>query len=120
MLNMTQHTSTTQQLEAGVVEPNRTDKETIKSLLTFEEMPSKEEIEERAIGLRIIASSYKVGEAMIGGAPYLMSALERELKESNIVPCYAFSKRESVERLEHGSVIKTNVFKHIGFYKGGI
>lgn len=114
MLNLTQHHGTEDQ---NVTEPQNKDKEIIKSLLTFEDLPSKKEVQERAIGLRIIASSYQAKEVMIGGAPFLMSILEEELINSGITPFYAFSKRESVERIEEGKVIKTNVFKHIGFYK---
>lgn len=115
MLNLTRHCRTENQ--QSVTEPNQKDKETIRSLLTFEDLPSQKEVKERAIGLRIIASSYQAKEVMIGGAPMLMSTLEKELISSGIRPFYAFSKRESVERMEDNKVIKTNVFKHIGFYK---
>ena len=54
--------------------------------------------------------------AMIGGAPYLMGPLEQALKENNIDPLYAFSKRISSEYVdEEGNVRKEMVFKHLGF-----
>ena len=53
---------------------------------------------------------------MIGGAPFLMGALESELKNRGIQPMYAFSVRDSVEKQNpDGSVTKQNVFKHAGF-----
>ena len=55
-------------------------------------------------------------KAMIGGAPYLMSELEKELWYRGIEPVYAFTKRESVESVdENGNVTKTAIFKHAGF-----
>lgn len=54
--------------------------------------------------------------AMIGGAPFLMPALEKALRTKGILPVYAFSQRESVEEImEDGTVRKTAVFKHRGF-----
>ena len=54
---------------------------------------------------------------MIGGAPYLMSALERALKQRGVKPLYAFSLRVSEDVLDEstGEVKKTLVFKHLGF-----
>jgi hypothetical protein len=55
--------------------------------------------------------------AMIGGAPWMMAALESALLDAYITPLYAFSVRESVEIAQpDGSVVKTAVFKHVGFY----
>ena len=62
-----------------------------------------------------ICKSFRI-KAMIGGAPYLMAELEKELWHFGIEPVYAFSRRESVETVgENGEVTKTAVFKHIGF-----
>ena len=53
---------------------------------------------------------------MIGGAPFLMGALESALLDYGITPVYAFSKRESVEEVQKdGSVKKINIFRHAGF-----
>ena len=127
ILNLTQHTATQEQKAQLVVEP-RMCKDKIRELLTFEEIPSKEEIEARASELARIAASeasFYAGETdnriwitrvLIGGAPYLMSALEKALREMGFQPVYAFSKRESVEQPQpDGSVKKTAVFRHIGF-----
>ena len=53
---------------------------------------------------------------MIGGAPYLMSALENALMAVGIKPLYSFSERVSMEEtIADGTVRKTNVFRHVGF-----
>lgn len=127
ILNLTQHNATPEQKAQLVVEP-RMCKAKIQKLLTFEEIPTKEEIEARASELAEIAVSeanHYAGETdnriwitrvMIGGAPYLMGALEKALRECGFTPVYAFSKRESVEQPQpDGSVKKTAVFRHIGF-----
>ncbi len=114
ILNLTQHKATPEQFAQGVVEPESPWKEGIQRALTFEDLPTPEEIQRRAEALAKIADGHD--SAMIGGAPYLMSTLERELKKRGIKPLYAFSKREVVEeQLPDGSVRKTHVFKHLGF-----
>ena len=113
ILNLTQHLATNEQVAAGVYEPEHKDK--VRELLTFNELPSKEEIKERARLLTGIAISEGVDKAMIGGAPYLMGALELELKSYNIKPLYSFTKREVVEVQKGDEVIKQSIFKHIGF-----
>jgi hypothetical protein len=127
ILNLTQHVVTAEQKAQLVVEP-RMCKTEIRELLTFEEIPSKEEIESRATKLAEIAvseASMYAGETdnvvwitrvMLGGAPYLMGALEKAVRECGFTPVYAFSKRESEEITQpDGSVRKVQVFRHIGF-----
>jgi hypothetical protein len=127
ILNLTQHVATDEQKAQLVVEPRMT-KEKIKKLLTFEEIPTKEEIEARAEKLAEIAvseASMYAGETdnvvwitrvMLGGAPYLMGALEKAVRECGFTPVYAFSQRESEEITQpDGSVRKVQVFRHIGF-----
>lgn len=119
ILNLTQHMATQDQLDAGVVEPwleEDNSKEFIQNYLTFQIIPTKEDMIERAKLLADIAIAHKVDKVMIGGAPFFMSILEMVLKANNITPLYAFSIRETiVESMVDGSVIKKNVFKHIGF-----
>ena len=117
ILNLTQHTATPEQLEAGVFEPGN--KKRIQELLTFDRIPSKEQMELRARELALIAKQ-ELGitskAVMVGGAPYFMSTLERVLKEEGFQVCYAFSKRECIEEKQSdGSVVKKTLFKHIGF-----
>ena len=127
ILNLTQHNATPEQKAQLVVEPRMT-KEKIKKLLTFEEIPSKEEIEARAEKLAEIAvseASHYAGETdnevwitrvLLGGAPFFMGALEKAIRECGFTPVYAFSKRESVDQPQpDGSVKKIAVFRHIGF-----
>ena len=120
ILNLTQHPATTEQIEAGVIDlPDSVRKELIK-LLTFDQRPDREEIEDRAEAIALLADSLLPEEgnpaAMIGGAPYLMAPLEVALRNQRIRPLYAFSRRESAEQvLPDGTVRKTSIFRHAGF-----
>lgn len=112
ILNLTQHDSTQDQYAAGVVEP--ADKSEIKSLLTFNHLPSLQDMTDRAEKLAHLSEGYDY--VMVGGAPYFMSSLEKALKAKGITPLYAFSQRECVEvHNPDGSVSKTFIFKHEGF-----
>jgi hypothetical protein len=114
ILNLTQHPATTEQVADGVIEPSN--KRAVQSALTFDEIPNANEIKARAEFLAGIAKEAKVKKALIGGAPFFMSALERALIEAGITPVYAFSVRDSIEEPDgKGGVKKTNVFKHVGF-----
>lgn len=121
MLNLTQHAATPEQLAAGVIDPTGAVAADIRELLTFDQLPSRQEIADRARHLADLARSVldreDSGDAvMIGGAPYLMAALERALAAVGIEAHYAFSVRESVEQTQQdGSVRKVNIFRHAGF-----
>ena len=120
ILNLTQHPATPEQREAGVSDlPDELRKQLV-GLLTFDLLPSREEIEDRAEALALLADSLLPEEgnpaAMIGGAPYLMAPLEVALRNQRIRPLYAFSVRESVEQtLPDGTIRKTSIFRHAGF-----
>lgn len=109
IFNLTQHEATPDQIRSDVVEPNWKVKDMIKCLLTFDSIPSGEEMEEKSEKLAEIASQYKT--AMIGGAPFFMSFLEKALIRNGITPCYAFTKRITDEK----DGVKKSVFKHEGF-----
>ena len=118
ILNLTQHAPTQEQIEAGVIQSVAHSE--IQRLLTFNSLPTREEITERAEDLAEIATGAQllggVDHVMIGGAPYLMRPLEEELLRRRITPLYAFSVRESVEEIQaDGSVRKTQVFRHGGW-----
>ncbi len=115
ILNLTQHLATVEQEKQGVFEP--ADKDEIRALLTFNVKPDKEIIHQRARQLAYIAVKNGAYRTMIGGAPYLMGSLERELSKIGVVPVYAFSERRSVEEVDKktGKVVKKNIFQHIGF-----
>lgn len=117
ILNLTQHAATAEQIAQGVVDlnPHHGELAMLKNLLTFESLPTAEEVYDRADAIADLAQSYFVDCAMIGGALYLMGALERALNKRGIKPVYAFSERVSVEQTQaDGSVRKVNVFKHVG------
>lgn len=114
-INLTQHNATPEQECAP-----RSGEEAreIKELLTFEEIPDVAEITRRAIAFAEIAVVGGAAEAMIGGAPYLILALDPALRMRGIQPIYAFSTRESVEEtLADGSVRKVARFRHLGFVR---
>ena len=112
ILNLTQHPATLEQIAAGVEEP--VDKAAVQKLLTFDTLPSVEDIAKRAGNLAAMVREHDA--AMIGGAGYLMGPLEYALRELGVVALHAFSVRESVESVQaDGSVKKTQVFRHAGF-----
>lgn len=119
VINLTQHAATVEQVEVGVFDLNEELRSKLQTLLTFNDLPNKEEIKERAKQIVELVKgwdSIDTNAAMIGGAPFLMSALECALKEEGIKPLYAFSTREAIETVEaDGSIRKTSVFKHKGF-----
>ncbi len=122
ILNLTQHLATPEQREAGVVDLPETVRGILLDALTFDFLPTSEEIRARAETLAEIAHNQIPAhphfdeKALIGGAPYLMAPLERALLARGIEPVYAFSLRESVERIgPDGQVTKTSVFRHVGF-----
>ena len=116
IINLTQHAATPDQQREGVFEPQL--KEKVKELLTFKSVPTVEEITSRAVQLAFIAKDEGADAAMIGGAPYLMRALEDALIMNGIEPVYAFSVREAVETQNpDGSVVKRMVFRHAGWVR---
>jgi hypothetical protein len=114
MINLTQHPATAEQAVAGVVEPR--DKAAVQAALTADALPSAQDIRRMADDLAAIAAEHGADTAMIGGAPWLMGALERALIDRGIAPVYAFSVRESAEAVQpDGSTKKVAVFRHAGF-----
>lgn len=114
ILNLTQHMATPEQIAQGVIEPPM--KQMVRDCLTFNEIPSKSEIFERADVLARYALYTECTAAMIGGAGFLMKPLEEALIRYGIAPLHSFSKRESVEQQQlDGTVTKVAIFRHIGF-----
>ncbi len=98
----------------------------LRAALTFSAAPTAREIVERAEYLAELACGNGLGgdegddphpqAAMIGGAGYLMPALERSLRARGIKPLHAFSVRASVETTgPDGVVRKTMEFRHAGW-----
>jgi len=115
IVNITQHTAVSDQLAAGVVELNADLRLVVSGLLTFDSLPTKAEILERAEKLAQLVESEGFTTAMIGGAPWFMAELERQLAKAGVKAVYAFSQRVSVEDIVDGTVIKRAIFKHVGF-----
>ena len=110
-INLVMHAASPEQ---GCFEPQN--KAEVKELLLFRQMPTADEIHRRAKSLANIAHESGATHAMIGGALYLMSSLERALVDLGITPLYAFSERVSVEVTNDlGEVEKKATFKHLGF-----
>ncbi len=114
IINLTQHAASSEQEAAGVV--NVAERTVLSELLTFATLPTSAGLVDRAEALADLATGYTA--AMIGGAPYLMAALEQALLTRGIEPVYAFSVRESIEQVQaDGSTRKTAVFRHVGFVR---
>ena len=115
ILNLTQHSATAEQVAAGVIAP--ANHSAVKALLDFQTLPTVADVWQRARQLAQLTKASGASHAMIGGAPFLMKELEFQLLAVGVNPLYAFSVRESVESVQpDGSVVKTAVFKHVGFY----
>jgi len=135
IINLTQHPATAEQIAAGVVDLAGDARQALIVALTFDELPTREELEARAEYIAELAATYSDSDddagnagavaypsaAMIGGAPFFMAPLEAALRAVGIAPLYAFSRRESVEEtLPDGTVRKVAVFRHAGFVEAGI
>lgn len=128
IVNLTQHAATPAQIAAGVFELNPKLKAELITALTVVDLPTNEQILERAtliayLGMNSVqdenGDAIFGGEAMIGGAPWMMAELETQLREVGLTPVYAFSKRKALERTNPvtGAVEKTSEFVHEGFIR---
>ena len=121
IINLTQHSASPEQIRAGVVDLQGEHLAHLKDYLTFHTLPSKGEIAAKAQAIATLATLANLAgtganSSMIGGAPYLMSALESALKERGLTPLYAFSERVSEDQVQaDGSIRKVSVFRHLGF-----
>lgn len=126
IINLTLDKATPEQIEAGVVDLPDAQYEKLCKQLTFDELPSTFDMCKRASAitrlLEVSARELKIplieGKvyAMIGGAPFFTSFLESFIRGLWVKPCYAFSKRVTVEKQLHdGLVVKEEVLKHVGF-----
>src|SRR5690554_1558364 len=116
ILNLTQHNATAEQKAVGVVEPHESEKADIKRCLTFDVLPSTEEIRVRARRLAGLALSLGATCAVIEGAPFLMGELERALITVGIQPVYAFTSHEEVAQEQSDRAASKNAGgRHLGF-----
>lgn len=121
ILNLTQHPATPEQIAMGVADLQGPALVALKRALTFSDVPSAGDISERActiVALAFDGDNEAPAQAMIGGAGYLMPALETELRRNGIEPLHAFTRRETVETVaEDGTVTKTAIFRHAGWVR---
>lgn len=128
IINLTQHAASPEQRAAGVQDLPAEARECVIRLLTVDGLPSRDEIASRCADIAHLAASLASPDdrddgtsgfataAMIGGAPWMMRALEDALLDQGIEPIYAFSARESVDQPQpDGSVRKVAMFRHAGF-----
>lgn len=77
ILNLTQHTATAEQVATGVIDLNAEQGARLRALLTFNDMPSRDDLIARAREVAVLAYGCSpTGEqprsTNYGGAPYLM------------------------------------------------
>ena len=130
ILNLTQHSASVEQLEAGIVDLPDELHTRLAGLLTFTELPSEQELEARAEAIYMLVTQHiapqyseeqrQSGDVesqirelgwsfMLGGAPFFMAHLVEEMR--HIGKCgYAFSERVSEEK----NGVKTSKFVHKG------
>ena len=126
IINLTQHAATAEQVAVGVVDLPAEQREALIDALTIESIPDAGEIRARAHDIAELACFNGLGgddgddpfpsHAMIGGALWLMAPLAKELRLRSIEPVFAFSVRETEEKVQpDGSVKKVAIFRHAGF-----
>lgn len=64
----------------------------------------------------LMKESVKIEAALVAGQPGAVYQLTQNLVKEGIKVFYAHTKRVSVEKEVNGEIVKTNVFKHEGFY----
>ena len=126
IINLTQHAASPEQITQGVTDLQGEQRDALVHLLTFSELPDVQEILDRASDIAELACYNGLGgddgddpfpsHAMIGGALWLMAPLAKELRLRSIEPVFAFSVRETEEKVQpDGSVKKVAIFRHAGF-----
>ena len=116
MINLTQPPASPEQIAAGVRDLDPHQRTLLVQALTVDALPTRAEIHDRCEAIATLALASGARQAMIGGAPWMMSTLERALRAVQCEPVYAFSMRESAEHVQpDGSVRKVTVFRHAGF-----
>lgn len=123
ILNLTQHNSTADQINAGIIDLPVDFKTALVAAITFPAIYNKTDLESAAgkvyeLVRNIIPYLLDGFEGvMIGGMPSFMPVLENLLISKGIRVGYACTERKSVDKtLPDGSVQKTAVFVHAGMY----
>ena len=98
ILNLTPYKASPEEVAAGVVD-NDEMFQIIDSHLSFNSLPTKRELETKALILALAARGLGYSKAMIGGsgANYFLGTLETALRQHGIVPMYAVHDVVSLE-----------------------
>ena len=98
ILNLTPYKASPEELAAGVVDSDEIF-DIIDSHLTFNLLPTKRELETKALILALAARGLGYNKAMIGdsGATYFFGTLETALRQHGITPMYAIHHPVTVE-----------------------
>lgn len=122
ILNFTQHDATPEQLAEGVVEIHPENRKFVRGLLTFNELPSRMGLKNRARLLVDFAEeeARALGDdataVMIGSAPYFTPWLEAAMQDAGFKVLYSFKKKIFEEEIQaDGSVRKNTIYRHEGF-----
>jgi hypothetical protein len=124
IINCTQHLTTEDQQKDGIVDLPEEFRCHIQQLLTFDTLPSRQTLANRAELivnelLAYVSQWENIPDlhgkyVMIGGAPFFMPYLHNALVEVGAFPGYAFSQRKSVDEVVDGTVVKRSVFCYEG------
>ena len=119
ILNLTQHASTEDQLNDGVIDLQGDLKIALVAAITFPATYDHAELVSRAkrvVGI-VKDSQIDAQHVMIGGMPSFMPVLQQVLQAAGYRVGYACTDRVSVDVPDgNGGVKKTSVFKHVGMY----
>lgn len=119
VLNITQHQSTPDQKQAGVIDVSLDDQVQLKQLLTFQGLYDAKTITARVSELLCwLDELYPKSKVFLVGSmpPAANAILERMFKEKGHTCVYSVSDRICVETHQvDGSVKKEYQFKHLGF-----
>lgn len=61
-------------------------------------------------------NAIKISSALVAGHPGAVHQVVSAYEALGIIPVYAHTERESIEKEIDGKVIKSSIFKHRGFY----
>ena len=117
ILNLTKNNATFEQIQDGCFEvADKKFVDEIHKLLSFYDLPNKQEMNERAKRLVNLAIEHDAKCVMLDNSipSFFISILENELKQNGIKPLHSFMKHVSTERtIKNGSVISQKIIvKH--------
>lgn len=122
LVNCTKHMSSDVIIPDGysglnftIIDPSPRDKERILELQDFNSgVPDFDDIKRRASAIAEIVARYGTKYAWVGGAGYLMSSLEAELKRRGINPVYSWSRRDYMEITDDKGIKRLEMYREHG------